>query len=53
MPDLRGMPKRSLLPLLSRTDISVEISGEGRVAEQEPAPGDPVPPGTVVRLVLE
>ncbi|MBN1242338.1 MAG: PASTA domain-containing protein [Spirochaetales bacterium] len=53
MPDLRGLPKRSLLPLLSRTDISVEISGEGRVTSQEPAPGEPVPPGTAVRLMLE
>jgi cell division protein FtsI (penicillin-binding protein 3) len=53
MPDLTGFPKRSLVPLLSRTDIAVSIRGEGRVARQSPAPGSPVPPGTVVVLELE
>jgi len=53
MPDLRGTPKRLLLPLLSRTDISVTIEGEGYVVSQEPAPGEPVPEGTRIRLVLE
>jgi cell division protein FtsI (penicillin-binding protein 3) len=53
MPDLSGVPKRLLMPLLSRKDISVTISGEGYVASQSPAAGSPVPPGTQVRLELK
>lgn len=53
MPDLAGKPKKLLVPLLARTDIKVRIIGEGYVARQSPAPGSPVPPGTVVTLELE
>jgi cell division protein FtsI (penicillin-binding protein 3) len=53
MPDLRGVAKRRLLPLLSRTDISVEIVGNGWVRRQSPEPGAPVQEGTAVRLELE
>jgi len=52
MPDLSGVPKRLLMPLLSRKDISVTISGEGYVASQSPAPGTAVTPGTQVKLEL-
>jgi cell division protein FtsI (penicillin-binding protein 3) len=52
MPDLTGVPKRLLMPLLSRKDISVTITGEGYVASQSPAPGSPVPSGTRVQLEL-
>jgi cell division protein FtsI (penicillin-binding protein 3) len=52
MPDLTGVPKRLLMPLLSRKDISVKISGEGYVVGQSPAPGSPVPPGTEIVLEL-
>jgi cell division protein FtsI (penicillin-binding protein 3) len=52
MPDLTGVPKRLLMPLLSRKDIAVSISGEGYVASQSPAAGSPVPPGTQVKLEL-
>ena len=53
MPDLRGVAKRRLLPLLSRTDISVEIVGDGWVRRQRPDPGAPVAAGTAIRLELE
>lgn len=53
MPDLGGLPKRSLTPLLSRTDISVEIIGDGWVVEQSPLPGEPLPAGSSVMLRLE
>jgi len=53
MPDLTGYPKRLLTPLLERSDITVEILGEGWVASQDPAPGQPVPPGSTVTLELE
>ena len=50
MPDLTGVPKRLLMPLLGRKDISVRMSGEGYVASQSPAPGAPVAPGAVIVL---
>ena len=53
MPDLRGMPKRLLLPLLVRTDITVELRGSGYVVAQEPAPGAAVKPGAVITLELQ
>lgn len=53
MPDLRGSPKRLLLPLLERTDLVVRLKGEGYVESQSPAPGSPVGPGTVIELELK
>lgn len=53
MPDLRGLPKRSITALLERDDISVEIEGDGWVVSQEPAPGEPVTEGMTIRLRLE
>jgi cell division protein FtsI (penicillin-binding protein 3) len=53
MPDLTGVPKRLLMPLLSRKDISVAIEGEGYVASQSPAPGSPVTPGARIKLELK
>lgn len=52
MPDLQGAPKRLLLGLLERRDLSVRMEGEGWVVEQEPAPGAIVGPGTEIRLVF-
>jgi cell division protein FtsI (penicillin-binding protein 3) len=52
MPDLRGTPKRLLVPLLGRSDIVVKISGEGYVESQSPAPGTPISEGSVIELVL-
>ncbi len=53
MPDLRGTPKRALTGLLARTDLIVEIVGDGWVREQSPAPGEPVVAGSTVLLRLE
>jgi len=53
MPDLRGTPKRLLMPLLSREDISVSIEGEGYVVSQSPAPGTPIGQGAHISLVLK
>ena len=50
MPDLTGVPKRLLMPLLARKDISVKMSGEGYVVSQSPAPGAAVKPGTILAL---
>ncbi len=53
MPDLRGVAKRRLLPLLLRDDLKVEIVGEGWVRRQSPPPGTPLENGSAVRLELE
>jgi cell division protein FtsI (penicillin-binding protein 3) len=53
MPDLTGVPKRALLPLLRREDLEVTISGEGYVVRQSPAPGTPVVAGMKILLELE
>ncbi|MFA6507846.1 MAG: penicillin-binding protein [Treponemataceae bacterium] len=53
MPDLRGVSKRKLLPLLSREDLSVEIIGNGWVKRQTPIPGTPIEKGMAIRLELE
>jgi len=51
MPDLTGLPKKLLLPLLLRRDIEVSILGSGFVAKQDPPPGTTVEQG--MRLILE
>jgi cell division protein FtsI (penicillin-binding protein 3) len=51
IPDYSGLPKRTLLPLLARSDIAVRFEGYGWVASQSPAPGTPFVPG--MELVLE
>ncbi len=52
LPDLTGLSKRQLLPLFSLEGITVEISGEGWVVSQSPAPGTPIKKGMVVKLKL-
>ena len=51
MPDLTGVPKKMLLPLLLRSDISVTIKGSGFVVRQDPPPGSKVEPA--MKIVLE
>ena len=53
MPDLVGTPKRLLLDLLSRTDITVKVTGDGYVTAQSPAAGTPVVKGMIIELTLE
>jgi cell division protein FtsI (penicillin-binding protein 3) len=53
MPDLRGTPKRLLLPLLAIPGLEVRISGDGFVAEQDPPPGALLQAGASIRLRLE
>ena len=53
MPDLRSTPKRLLLDLLSRTDITVKLTGDGYVTTQSPAAGTPVVKGMIIELTLE
>jgi cell division protein FtsI (penicillin-binding protein 3) len=53
MPDLRGLSMRQLLPLILRDDLHIEISGNGWVRRQNPGPGSPLGPETVITLELE
>jgi cell division protein FtsI (penicillin-binding protein 3) len=53
MPDFSGLAKRTLLPLLLRDDLHIEIRGDGWVRRQSPAPGTPLEPDTVIVLELE
>lgn len=53
MPDLRGTPKRLLVNLLTRTDITVKLTGDGYVTAQSPAAGAPIAKGMIIELTLE
>jgi cell division protein FtsI (penicillin-binding protein 3) len=53
IPDLTGLPKRSLLPLLASERLQVRIEGSGWVVRQDPAPGTPIEPGMTLRVELE
>jgi cell division protein FtsI (penicillin-binding protein 3) len=53
VPDFTGFSKRSLAPLFLRDDLHFEIEGEGWVRRQDPAPGSPLGPETVIYLEFE
>ena len=53
VPDYLGLSKRTILPLLMRSDMYVEINGEGWVRRQSPPPGTPVTAGMSIILELE
>jgi len=53
VPDFSGVAKRQLLPLLLRDDLHMQIYGDGWVVRQNPAPGTPLTPDTVIVLELE
>jgi cell division protein FtsI (penicillin-binding protein 3) len=53
VPRFFGLSKKTLLPLLDRRDISVEIRGDGWVKRQAPPPGTDLTPGMMIILELE
>lgn len=53
LPDLTGLSKREILPLIALPGISVTIKGEGWVVKQDPEPGTPIRKGMTIRLELE
>lgn len=50
--DYRGLPKRSLLPLLNDSRLRVRLIGNGFVHAQSPPPGTPITDGLAVRISL-
>ncbi len=53
IPDFRGLPLKTVLPLYSREDMFVQIQGRGWVVRQEPAPGSPYAEGMELTLFLD
>jgi cell division protein FtsI (penicillin-binding protein 3) len=53
VPNFYGLSKKTLVPLLERNDIHVEIFGDGWVRRQSPQPGTLITADTVIELVLE
>ena len=53
LPDLIGMPKRRLLPLLNHGDVRVALHGSGYVTRQDPAPGSPITADGTIHVWLE
>ncbi len=52
VPDLRGMSAREAVGRLARLGLSAHVAGDGFVVSQDPAPGEPLEPGRICRLVL-
>lgn len=53
LPNLIGLSKREILPLIALPGISVTIDGEGWVVKQYPEPGTPIKEGMTIQLELE
>jgi cell division protein FtsI (penicillin-binding protein 3) len=53
IPSFYGLSKKTLLPLLLRNDLRVEIWGDGWVRRQSPPPGTVLTADTVIELYLE
>jgi len=52
VPDVFGTSARAALALLARAGLTAHLEGTGTVIAQEPAGGDIMPEGSVVRLLL-
>jgi beta-lactam-binding protein with PASTA domain len=52
MPDVRGLPLRQALDMLSPFGLRIQLSGRGIVVDQLPAPGSTFDAETTVRLTL-
>jgi cell division protein FtsI (penicillin-binding protein 3) len=53
MPDLRGKTIRQVLDLLHRSGIRCRLEGSGLAIAQDPAPGSPIAPGDVCKIVFQ
>ncbi len=53
LPNLKGLSKRQLLPLFSLKGVSVEMTGDGWVQSQQPAPGTKIKKGMTIKVFLK
>jgi cell division protein FtsI (penicillin-binding protein 3) len=53
VPSFYGLSKKTIMPLLRRKDLHVEIWGDGWVRRQSPPPGTVLTADTVIELYLE
>jgi cell division protein FtsI (penicillin-binding protein 3) len=53
VPDFTGLSKRTILPLILREDLHIEIIGDGWVKRQDPPAGTPLEADTIITLELE
>jgi cell division protein FtsI (penicillin-binding protein 3) len=53
VPNLVGLPKRSLLPLIDADGLEVVINGSGWVVDQDPPAGSPLRRGMTITVDLE
>jgi len=53
MPELLGTPKRLLLPLFMREDLTIIMNGAGYVVNQSPAPGTIITDNTIIILEFD
>jgi cell division protein FtsI (penicillin-binding protein 3) len=53
VPNFSGIAKSQLLPLLLRSDLRMQVHGDGWVARQSPPPGSPLTHDTLIVLELE
>jgi len=53
VPNFYGLSKKTLLPLLLRNDLHIEIWGDGWVRRQSPPPGTVLTADMVIELYLE
>jgi cell division protein FtsI (penicillin-binding protein 3) len=53
IPNFNGLSKKTVLPLLLRNDLHVEMYGDGWVKRQSPPPGTVLTADTVIELFFE
>lgn len=53
VPNLMGLPKRSLLPLIDADGLEIVINGSGWVVDQDPPAGSPLRRGMTITVDLE
>jgi cell division protein FtsI (penicillin-binding protein 3) len=53
IPNFYGLSKKTLLPLLLRNDLHIEIFGDGWVRRQSPPAGTVLTADMVIELYLE
>jgi hypothetical protein len=53
VPDVRGLSARDAMRKLAKAGLSAQMTGDGFVASQDPAPGEPIENRRVCKVTLE